>query len=703
MSNYISAAPYLDLTGIKDASTRAPVSEAEQIPTFLPHVFLYAQKGPTKPTLATGGAFSTLFGTKTLDPRYAYHNHQSELAATVIGGGGSVFVQRLKPADAGPNARVLLSLDIVADQIQQYERNSDGTFRLGNDGNKIPLTGAQARVAGYRARWVINDWMAGSTTQAFGAVTSKAGGLTSSTDAQSTTYPIFELEASHFGADGNNQGIRLVAPTSQSGAPLNDTLATSVKSYLYRLALVDRESADSTVTVVETLAGDQSIDFSFAEGVIDTGTDTELSLSDLFEKTWSATDTAGVTPIYGPFGKIKIYQSNLKQILAMVAAAEAPSGLLPELEMDADSEFLNLVNIIGATDLHGVPYYTFQLEGPAQGGTLFTDSTAVWAQGGSDGTMSFAAHDLLVRDILTNYAGGEFDLLDDAIYPFSAYIDSGYTLETKLAHFVPLGHRKDVWTAVSTQDISQPQNTGALESSMAISLKNAARLYPESEIHGTSVCRAVIIGHSGQLIDSKYKGPQDNLLPLTIEFAGKCAAYMGAGSGIWNSSASFDSSPNNQITRFKNLNVTSKNATARNADWKNGLVWAQNYDMRSVYVPALQTVYDDDSSVLNSFFNMVIAVDLEKVGQKAFRDLVGVSGKMTNAQFVMRSNQLISDRVEGRYDNRVTIRPNTFFTAADEQRGWSWHTEIHMYGENMRTVGTTTVVAHRSSDLAEAA
>jgi hypothetical protein len=524
--------------------------------------------------------------------------------------------------------------------------------------------------------------------------------MTSSTDVQSILYPVAEFEASFFGKKGNNFGIRLVAPTTASSAPLNDNLFNAIKAYVYRLSLVSRLDAASTVNVVETLNGEQAFDFSFKPDAIDPASDTDLSIQNTFLKAYQDIDTPAMTPLYSPFGKIKIYDQYLRTVLAMVGAVEAPLGLLAEDTMDADSEWLYSVNLVTGTDEHNVPYYSVEIEGAANGGIRFTEATAVWAEGGSDGTMTFESHDALVRNEMTNYGQTGPELLDDAKYPFSFYYDSGYTLETKLALLTPLGLRKDIVVVLSTQDVSQPMNTATIEASIATTLKNAARLYPESEIHGTKVCRAMVIGHAGELINSKYRGVNGHRhLPLTIEFAAKSARYMGAGTGIWNSAAAFDMPPNNQIEKFKNVNITFKSANARLRDWQNGLVWAQNYDMRSIYWPGLQTVYDDDTSVLNSYFNMVIAVDLEKVGQRAYRDLTGISGKMTKAQFIMRSNQLILDRTEGRYDSRVTVIPDTYFTAADEQRGYSWKTDIHMYGENMRTVGTYTVVAHRSSEL----
>ena len=700
MSNPISAAPILNLEGIKDSSARAPIREPLQLPTHLPLVLLLTEWGPEHPELVGGGALSSIFGSKSLDPRSKYYTHQSELASAVVGEGNAVMVKRLRPRDAGPKARVLISLDIVPDQIQQYERNPDGSFRLDTNGNKIPVQGQNAKIAGHRAKWVVNDWNAGQTAQAFGEVTQKVGTIMSEDDVQSTVYPIFEAEVSFFGARGNNYGLRLTAPTTASGAPINDNLVDAVQAYLYRLSVVSRRDEASTVNVLETLMGEQSLNFAFKDGVIDPASDTEVSIADTFMPAYQDVDTAGLTPVYGPFGRVKVYQDNLEAVLAMIGELEAPLGLLPALTMDADSPYLHLINIVGGTDIHGVPYYSFELEGPATGGVRFSDSTAVWATGGSDGTLSFEEHDLLSRDFFEGFGVVDPELADMAKYPFSAVYDSGYTLDTKLAMANVLSHRKNVTVNVATQDVSRPLNTAAIESSMTVSLKNALRLHPESEIHGTKVCRAAVIGHAGELIGSKYKGPNGyKHLPFIIEFARKNARYMGAGSGIWASEAAPDMPPNNQVERFKNHNVGYKGANARLNDWRNGLVWAQTYDIRSIYWPAIQTVYDDDTSVLNSYYNAVIAADLEMVAQSVYNDLVGISGKMTRAQFIQRSDELIMERVRGRYDGRVTIRPETYFTQYDEQRGYSWRTIIHMYGENMRTVGTYTVEAHRSADL----
>lgn len=695
MSAIINAAPLANLQGIKDVSSRPPVIEPEVVPSHLPLFYLYAEKGPTEAQLVHGDSFTTTYGTRTLDPRSPYYNHQSVFANRVLGAGNAIMVQRVIPADAGPKSRLLLSLDIVAEPaIQQYQRNADGTYALDANGAKIPVSGAGATLPGYKAKWVVNEF----GTDAFGAVTSRSGSIVSTDSQQSTLYPIMELEASFVGAYGNNLGLRLVAPTTRSGNPLNDTLASMIQAYLYRFQLVSRADASTSPFVVETLMGEQALDLTFKPGAINTINDTEVSIEDVLLDAYQDLATPGYPKQWGPFGRLKVYQDNLKSVLAMIGAAEAEFGLLSTEDITAASENLYEVNAFTGVNYDGVPYYTLQLLGPADEGVTFTDNTVLFAEGGSDGTMSFEAFDNIVRQELLNWGSTGTDYLDWARYPVSTLYDSGFTLDTKLAFAVPLGKRKDVWVAVSTQDISAPQNTPAEESSIAISLKTAFRNFPESEIFGTKVCRAVIIGHSGRLISDKYKGPQDNLLPLTLEFAVKCANFMGAGNGVWASGMGFDMPPNNQITLFRDVNATFKAATVRNKDWENGLVWAQNYDRRSLFWPAVQTVYDDDSSVLNGAITMMACVELQKVALRTWRDLSGIS-KLSAGQFIERSNRLIAAAVDGRFDDRFVIIPETYYTQGDEQRGYSWSCKIKIYAPNMKSVGTFSVEAHRLSDL----
>ena len=684
MINIRNAAPRSILKGIKDESGRAPVVEPEQLPSHLAHTFIFAERGTLVPQLVVGDSLTTTYGAKSFDYRSKYANHQTVLVNTINGEGNSQLVQRLVPDDA-KTATLVLWLDVVADNVPQFERNTDGSFKLSQLSERIPVA---TIVPGFRVRWAVEALPAGKT---LAELDSKVGSLTSVLNGdQSQMYPIHAFTVASPGAYGNLVGIRLSAPTTESAQPIDDTTAEEAKAYMYRFALVERPDAFSTPNVKETIQGEQSVDFAYKAGVINTRTDKLVSVEDILLQSWNAPAINGIPATVGVINEQHVYSDNIATLLAQFQEAEAEFDLISDAAED-----MHLFNFVGGASINNVPYYSYVVEGPASGGVLLTETSSHYAKGGADGTMDFATFDTLVANATANYGDiAGFDFLDTAVYPQSCIYDTGFTLETKKKLLTVLGKRKDMYVVLSTQDVSTKQNSPSDESSIAVALRTAARMYPESEIYGTAVCRAIVIGHSGYLINSQWT----KLTPLTIEFAAKSARYMGAGNGIWKSAQSFSISPANQVTMFRDVNASFKKVDVRSQDWENGLVWVQNYDRRSLFFPAFQTVYDDDSSILNSFFNMAIAVELEKVADRAWRDLVGIDG-LTPEQFIARSNRIISQAVAGRFDGRVVIEVDTFLTAADTQRGYSWSCNIIMYGNNMMTVGSFTIVARRREDL----
>ena len=61
---------------------------------------------------------------------------------------------------------------------------------------------------------------------------------------------------------------------------------------------------------------------------------------------------------------------------------------------------------------------------------------------------------------------------------------------------------------------------------------------------------------------------------------------------------------------------------------------------------------------------------------------------------------MITERTTNRFDERAVIVPETFYTAADTARGFSWSCRVYMYTANMKTVGAFTIVSRRIEDLA---
>lgn len=678
MTTIINAAPRAILLGVQDLSGRTPVYEPEAIPQHLPHVFLYTEKGPLSPQLVVGDSLVTMYGDKSFDYRGKYANHQTVLANVFNSNANSILVQRMKPADAPAPASLTLYLDLLETVLPVYERNSDGTYKLGTDGK--PIATADTTV-GYIGRWIVSNL--GSAE--LGAAQKVAGSQVDGAN-QSQLYPIFELQVSSFGDWGNLAGVRLSAPTVKSLLPVDDDLVESQKTALYRLQSVLRPDADSLPNIVKTITDEQYLEFSLKEGAINPRVDADIFIDAVFPTAWSDLET--LPPKFGQFSAFHVYHNYVEEVLGLIYTEESKFGLLP-----TDGE--HMINLLTGVDYQGRPHYAFTVQGPTDGGALLTSESTHYASGGGDGTMSDALFAELVGNQCENYGDLDYQFMDTAKWPQSMIWDSGFPMETKKKLIVPMGRRKDMGVILATQDVSGPQNTASQESSAAIALRTAARMYPESEYYGTATCRAVVVGHSGYLLSSGYK----KLLPLTIDFADKVSKYMGAGNGQWKPGRSFTLSPLNQVSMFKadSVNATFKQAAVRNRDWANGLVWVQNFDRRSLFYPGIQTVYDDDSSVLNSATNMFAILELEKVAERVWRELTGIDG-LTIEQFIERSNRLIVEKTEGRFDGRYIIVPETYLSAADEQRGYSWSCKINLYAPNMRSVGTYTIVSRRIED-----
>lgn len=713
-----NAAPRAILRGIQDLSGRPPVYEPELIPTHLPHVYLFTERGPTLPQLVHGDQMMRMYGSKSFEYRSRYVTHQTVLANKVSSEANILMIQRVVPPGANPPASLRLWVDFMKDMIPTYQRGTDNKYLLDENGDKIP-TGDF--VLGYVFRWFIGptiddiddgrlledddirlleDGQQRVINSRIGEGDRMTGNMVNWEGEYSTIYPIMDFEVDSFGDYGNRIGMRLAAPTVDSSYSIDSNLVEEQLAYIYRLAFVERDENTSTPRPLETLWGEQFVDFALKDGVVDIRTDKELFIDEAVLPSYYQEAAAGMAEIRSPIGKIHVYHDNFQELIRKSQLIEAAYGSIDNRETHT-----HLMNIFTGHDYNNIPYESVEIVGPkgitrlgnTATGILLTETSTHYMMGGYDGIMDFNTFDAAVGYQLEHFGDLEAKTLDSAMYPQSVFYDSGFTLPTKRKFLVPMGRRKDVYVVLSTQDASRRQNTPSEESSIAIALRTAARMYPESVIYGTSTCRAIVQGQAGYLINSPYKG----LLPLTIEFAQKCARYMGAGIGVWTNGRAFDMPPNNQVRLFKGVNAEWRAHNIRSQDWDNGLVWVQNYDRRSLFWPGIQTVYDDDSSVLNAAANMFICVELQKVAERTWRDLTGIS-YLTPDQFIERSNGLIKSRATGRFDNRVIVVPETFFTQNDEQRGYSWSCKIHLFAPNMRTVGSFTVVTHRLSDFNQA-
>ncbi|MNZ81376.1 hypothetical protein D3C78_1000400 [compost metagenome] len=387
---------------------------------------------------------------------------------------------------------------------------------------------------------------------------------------------------------------------------------------------------------------------------------------------------------YGPLKTFFCYTEHLNDVLSRLYEVEAEYGLITS-EVTPEQT----INLFSGTDINGVPYYTIKVEGPSAGGVLLGETATHWLQGGSDGEVDRASYDEKVMDELNVFGEGEVPYADRASFPMSSFIDTGFSLPTKKLMANVMAVRPDAWVLASTQDVNEPLNTPEEDSSIGATLRNALSLVPESEFYNTGACRAVVMKHAGEYLDSEY----DGILPFTVDFAVKVAVYMGG--ERMKSGYAPDNGQYRVVSRFVNHNAKFRFVKPRNTDWQAGISSAEPFDHNgSVFFPGIQTVYHDNTSVLKSFFPMAICCHLNRIGELAWRMFTGDS-RMSASEYATNVDRFIEGQVKDRYDGRADITPSSYYTPADTQRGYSWHTDIEGLFDGMKTVEVLTVVAGR--------
>jgi hypothetical protein len=687
-----NATPMSYNTGMHDVSGRKLRPQPLDQPSHLPKVFGFFQKGKVgKSHLVVGDSRAMIYGLSSFDPLKQYFNHATAFANIFNAAGNAVMMERVLPEDAKPPAAVRLSLDLLPTLVQDYERNIDGSYRVDNAGVKVPTA---TKIPGYLGKWVAEPIEIDEGVRAFGQGSIMDGDqLDGVTTTQSTRYPIMDLMVSSEGSWGNDFGVSIWALTSMSDTAVDERLITDQKVYPFQIAVKARQDGLTTPSIVTTLGGGQSIPFVLKPKTIDRNTEAQMYLGDVFVDAYQDIKSKGISPTYGAFDRLKIYDSNVKTALDLLYAAEFPhADNFSDFDGSDDESYR--FNPFSAVSSNNVPYHSFQLVTGSPNSLRMVATSTVFARDGFDGTMNDEVFDLLVRAKLQEYGDKNSYRQDSVNHPENIIWDSGHSLATKkaMANFIAV--RKGTYVQASTHVVGGPPLSDDQERSVAISLMTAFQNFPESETYATPTVRASIIAGSGHLLASKYTEE----VPASIDRAAKWSAYMGATNGKWISRLKPDVSPNNQVSLLSDLNVVFRPATARYKDWDAGMVWPEPYTMDTQYFPQHQTVYPDDTSVLNSAITAFGCTTLIAVGEKAHRDNTGRSD-LTKDQMVASINSNILEQVDGKYDDRFIIIPETTYTADDDLRGYSWTTVIKVGAPMMQTVQTLTIETYRKEDL----
>lgn len=698
MTDFLNAAPMVNDLGTQDLSTRVVPQATLEIPQHLPKYYIFAEKGPLGPQYIdlAQASLTQIYGDDSFDVNKKYFTHQNVFLQGTASAGNNCVVHRLSAPDAMDVANLALYLDVLPTQVPLYQKNTDGSLKLHPetgapmpqlDSNNEPMT-----IAGYKAAWVMDKTVAPVGTYQPGILTVRPGIQVDGTT-QSQQFPMFEFAAADAGEGGNKLAVKLYASQTTDLVPFQTNVLTDGKMFPFYFAMSKVvDTVTGKTNAVLNSFGAQYARFVAKRHGLDPASGAIIDLNKILKDQYIELSAALATGL----GAVYTYQGNIDTVLQQFYTAEKNiSDPHRDSVINNVDNNIHAINFLSFTNSTGSPYQSIKLV-DVTGSVRLTKNTNLFLSGSTDGTIDEDLLDSLVLADMDNYNNSLHEYNDLVMHPESIIYDSGFTLATKKALAKFISRRKDTFVIWSTFAHDAASAQLADQYSVGVALKTMAELYPESATFGTPVMRGVVVGGSGELINSLYV----KRVPVSYEVAYKSARYMGASNGAWKNGFMFDRAPLSVLTQLKNIDVTWVPASTRNTLWSVGVNFVLNYSTRQQFFPALKTVYENDTSVLNSFFTAVAISYLNKVSHAAWREFSG-SVSLTSAQLEEKVNEFIAAKVKDKFDGKFVIIPNCTVTELDEIRGYSWTLATRIYANNMKTVMVNSVSAQRISDLAQ--
>lgn len=533
----------------------------------------------------------------------------------------------------------------------------------------------------------------------------------------STMYPLFEAKAKYQGEAYDNIGFSI-------GSLYNDEVSSDIvsdtKSLPYKLALYTRDTDVSSPTVLRSLYGEPSVNFTFKEKAINPSTDARFDFEYVYANNWY-NETDNLKQLrYFDYDNIYFYRNNFELVTKKFLDKEKEYISNDPVEW-SDGEFAAtsswfdfttddktaimdetyLINPFAAKSSKNVKYFTLMQSDlsssykDGQKEVTFSTDTPIFLEGGSDGTLSNEKYEELVVSKMNDYLDEDSEVQDLAINVESVFYDTGFTLETKksLVNFVTL--RKDTRLVLTTHDAQLGEKDLPLSDAraVAVALKTSLNLAPESEYFGTGVCRAIVVMGTYTLRD----GTTSDRIPISYDIAMKSAKMMGASTGNWKAAEMFDNYPGNTLSYGINPTPGFIPASIKPTLWSDGIIWVQPYDRASYHFPAIQTVYDDDTSALNNFFTVAALCETVKCSDRIWRKFTGTSG-LTNSVFLEKVTAAGYNEIKDKFGGIITVIPSAVMTDEDVANGFSWRFCYKIYSPNMKTVMTAWSEVYRLTD-----
>ena len=674
-------APGWNNQGWRDSTHEDSPAASDNLPQHVPFVFLLAGEGEEAPFIADSNSAKKMYGMDAFNMRSPYFTHQNLFAELFVAEQNKFIGKRLRTAGA-ETARIAIFIEVIDKDVTLYERNSDGSYKLDLDGAPVPT---DSSAPGTLARWIVK--IGEEISQPFGNLEVTPGILTSNVpNAKSTIYPIYEGEISNFGMYGNNIAVRMYGPTEKDAIPADMSFVGRNKAFEYRFQFLRRQTVTTTPKVLPTLMSEQYVTFAFKPDLYDASYNKDCDANVAVPQGWWDDSTESLLP--PPARNQKFYQEHIDTVHAAIF----------EKEKNANPTVTDMyeINIMGAKCVEGNPYYAFEIAGAKENGLLLTSNSQFYFGGGADGDLSDEAFEKAVVDYLYAMDVSPDNITDGLRFPFTDIYETGFTTEAKTLFVDALANFKEVRINTCSQDVNARKNTASEDTSISIGLHQRFALHPESVLYQTDCCRGVVVAQAGKSISPELRGYK-RLIPLLYQVAAWRCKYAGNPNGRLDEKAAYDDGRDgkrNRVTLLTDLNHTYLSDGAKDRMWSNGITFAQTAGIRSIYIPAVQSVYGNPDSPLNSDINVGINIDITKRARRVFTLLVG-NGKLTDGQFIAESNRMMAlECRSSNYDGRVQFKFDSFYTGKA-----SWNTRVEAYYANNKYYNNFTLDNYRQEDF----
>lgn len=538
-----------------------------------------------------------------------------------------------------------------------------------------------------------------------------------STVTKSTMYPLFELKAKYPGSYYNNIGFTI---NSLYKDDIDNKITAATKSLPYRLSLYTRTDEESSPVVFKSLTGETEILMSFKEKIKNPITEGRFDFEFIFKNSWyNETDTLRSLRYYD-YENFYFYRDIYELVTKILMEKERNYINSEEVEWN-DGQFAStigwfdfttsdkeelldenyLLNIFSLKSSKAINYFTIVKSDISsnyvgnQKEVLITKDSPIFLEGGSDGTFNNEDYEKKIREDLEKYLDKDSEYQDIAINVESFLYDSGFSLETKKSMINFITVRKNTNLVLTHRSVVGNNKASNLTDIIAIlnTLNTRLNLAPDSSYFGTKCFRAIIVLGEGDTRDGT-----DDMVPLSYLVLDKSCKMMGSQDGLWKTDLVFDRYPNNRVDIMSNITPSFIPEGIKPTLWNSGGIFVVPIDRETNILSAMQTVYPDDTSVLNGYFMACAVAILNTAAYRVWAKHTGTS-TLTEDEFILAVNETAKSELDGVFGSLFTVIPEAIMDQTDKELGYSWHLTYKIYGDVPKTVQIYSTETYRSSAL----